>query len=72
MKGKNGKNELEDAKNAAKTLLISLEQDDEFILCDPSAKDETEAKRHILVFRKTAPTPTKYPRKNAQIQKKPI
>ena len=72
MKGKNGKNELEDAKNAVKTLLISLEQDDEFILCDPSAKDETEAKRHIFVFRKTAPTPTKYPRKNAQIQKKPL
>ncbi len=72
MKGKNGGTELADAQNAAKTLLISLEKDDEFTLCDPSAKDETEAKRHIFVFRKTASTPAKYPRINAQIQKKPL
>ncbi|MBQ8403447.1 MAG: 16S rRNA (guanine(527)-N(7))-methyltransferase RsmG [Clostridia bacterium] len=72
MKGKNGKKELEDAKNAVKTLLLHMENDDEFTLCDPSAKDEAEAKRHIFVFRKTAPTPAKYPRRNAQIQKKPL
>ncbi len=72
MKGKNGGTELADAQNAVKTLLINLEKDDEFTLCDPSAKDETEAKRRIFVFRKTAATPAKYPRVNAQIQKKPL
>jgi 16S rRNA (guanine(527)-N(7))-methyltransferase RsmG len=72
MKGKNGANELADAKNAVKTLLISMEKDDQFNLYDPSAKDEADASRHIFVFRKTAYTPVKYPRKNAQIQKKPL
>lgn len=72
MKGKNGETELKDAQNAVKTLLLSLEKDDEFNLFDLSAKDEADAKRHIFVFRKTAPTPAKYPRKNAQIQKKPL
>ena len=72
MKGKNGENELKDAQNALKTLLLSFEKDDEFNLFDISAKDEADAKRHIFVFRKTALTPTKYPRKNAQIQKKPL
>ena len=72
MKGKNGGTELADAKNAIKTLLLNIEKDDEFTLCDPSAKDEAEAKRHIFVFRKTAHTPAKYPRRNAQIQKKPL
>jgi hypothetical protein len=72
MKGKNGANELADAKNAVKTLLISMEKDDQFNLYDPSAKDEADASRHIFVFRKTASTPVKYPRKNAQIQKKPL
>lgn len=72
MKGKNGENELKDAQNAIKTLLISLENDDVFSLFDSSVTDEADAKRHIFVFRKTAPTPPKYPRKNAQIQKKPL
>lgn len=72
MKGKNGGKELEDAKNAVKTLLLHLEKDDEFNLFDLSAKDESDAKRHIFVFRKTAATPKQYPRRNAQIQKKPL
>ena len=72
MKGKNGEKELEDAKNAVKTLLLHLEKDDEFNLFDLSAKDEADAKRHIFVFRKTAATPKQYPRRNAQIQKKPL
>lgn len=72
MKGKNGENELKDAQNAIKALLISLENDDVFSLFDSSVTDEADAKRHTFVFRKTAPTPPKYPRKNAQIQKKPL
>ena len=72
MKGKNGGTELADAKNAVKTLLIRLDKDDEFNLFDLSAKDEADAKRHIFVFTKTAATPKQYPRRNAQIQKKPL
>ncbi len=72
MKGKNGAVELADAKNAIKTLSISLEKDDEFNLFDLSSENEADAKRHIFVFRKTASTPAKYPRRNAQIQKKPL
>ena len=72
MKGKNGGTELKDAQNAAKTLLLHLEKDDEFNLFDLSAKDEADAKRHIFIFRKTASTPKQYPRRNAQIQKKPL
>lgn len=72
MKGKNGNTELTDAKNAIKTLLIKLESDDEFNLFDLSSENEADAKRHIFVFKKTASTPSKYPRKNAQIQKKPL
>ena len=72
MKGKNGEIELADAKNALKTLLVSLEKDDEFNLFDLSSQDEADAKRHIFVFKKTASTPAKYPRRNAQIQKKPL
>lgn len=72
MKGKNGEIELADAKNAVRTLLVSLEKDDEFNLFDLSSQDEADAKRHIFVFKKTALTPAKYPRRNAQIQKKPL
>lgn len=72
MKGKNGVIELADAKNAVKTLLISLEKEDKFNLFDISSQNEADAKRHIFVFKKTAPTPSKYPRRNAQIQKKPL
>ncbi len=72
MKGKNGVAELDSAANAVKTLLISLEKDDSFNLFDISAQNEADAARHIFVFRKKAPTPSKYPRTNAQIQKKPL
>lgn len=72
MKGKNGVAELDYAANAVKTLLISLEKDDSFNLFDISAQNEADAARHIFVFRKKAPTPSKYPRTNAQIQKKPL
>ncbi|MBQ8861179.1 MAG: 16S rRNA (guanine(527)-N(7))-methyltransferase RsmG [Clostridia bacterium] len=72
MKGKNGGTELHDAKNAVKTLLLHMEKDDEFTLFDLSSADEADAKRHIFVFRKTAATPKQYPRRNAQIQKKPL
>ena len=72
MKGKNGGTELSNAQNAIKTLLLILEKDDKFNLFDLSAKDEEDATRHIFVFKKKNHTPTQYPRKNAQIQKKPL
>lgn len=72
MKGRNGATELVDAKNAIKTLLLSQEKDDCFNLFDLSTQNDTDAQRHIFIFKKTAPTPAKYPRKNAQIQKKPL
>ena len=72
MKGRNGITELSDAKNAIKTLFLTQEKDDYFNLYDPSAQTEADAQRHIFIFKKTSSTPAKYPRKNAQIQKKPL
>ncbi len=71
MKGNKGKTELSEAQNAVRELSLSLKEDDAFSLYDPSASEE-DAKRHIFVFEKTAKTDKKYPRKNAQIQKKPL
>lgn len=72
MKGKNGDSELEKAENAIDKLALSLETDDQFNLFDLSDTGSADAKRHIFVFRKTAKTPAKYPRKNAQIKKSPL
>ena len=57
--------ELDDAANACKLLSLKFEKNYEFVLPDGS-------KRAILVFRKTAPTPSKYPRGQNKPRKQPL
>lgn len=73
MKGKNALAERDAAKNAAKVLSLSLLSENKRVLLE---RDEdgakTENERYLLLFRKTAPTPKLYPRRNAAIQKSPL
>lgn len=64
MKGASGKEELEKAKNAIKTLGGSVEKVEERTLGD--------AARVNIVVRKTAKTPPEYPRKNTVILRSPL
>ena len=69
MKGKKGGEELAAAENALKKL--SLQK----IACDAGklvALDGEISERYAFVFKKTAQTPAVYPRKYAQIVKKPL
>ena len=65
MKGSASQEELSEAEHALKELSLVLERDEPYEI-----KDGGE--RHILIFRKTAPTHPRYPRKYAQIKKKPL
>lgn len=69
LKGKRTSDELDAAQNALKTLSCKLIATDDKPLYDI---DGTVSERHALVFEKTAKTSPAYPRKNAQIQKKPL
>ena len=64
MKGSSGKEELEKAKKAIKTLGGSVETIEERALGD--------ALRINIVVRKISKTPTGYPRKNTIIQRSPL
>lgn len=69
MKGKKGGEELAAAGGALKKLSL------ETVACDAGtlvALDGEISERYALVFKKTAQTPTVYPRKYAQIVKKPL
>ena len=69
MKGKKGGEEFAAAENALKKL--SLQK----IACDAGklvALDGEISERYAFVFKKTAQTPAVYPRKYAQIVKKPL
>ena len=57
--------ELELAKNACKLLNLQFETHHDFVLPDGS-------RRAILVFRKIAPTPAKYPRGQNKPRKQPL
>ena len=65
MKGKEGKEELESAKAAIKTLGGKTESLNCFKLPDGS-------ERSIIVIEKISQTPTKYPRSSSAILKKPL
>lgn len=65
MKGKEGEEELECAKNAIKVLGGKTESFNSFTLPDGSA-------RTIIVIKKLSQTPTKYPRSSTAISKKPL
>ena len=57
--------ELDGAKNACKILNVQFETHHDFVLPNGS-------RRSILVFRKIAPTPTKYPRSQNKPRKQPL
>ena len=65
MKGKEGEEELEGAKNSIKELGGKTEALHSFTLPDGSA-------RTIIVIKKLSQTPTKYPRSSTAILKKPL
>lgn len=65
LKGKNGHEELENAKKAIDTLGVELMSEDTFLI-------DQEAMRINLYFKKVKNTPIKYPRAYGQIKKKPL
>ena len=65
MKGKEGEEELEAAKNAIKELGGKTQSLNSFTLPDGSA-------RTVIVIKKLSQTPTKYPRASTAILKKPM
>lgn len=64
LKGSGGKEELQAARNAIKTLGGSKVQLTEYSLADMG--------RSLIVIDKTTPTPAQYPRPNGKIMKKPL
>ena len=64
MKGSAGKEELEEAKNAIRQLGLKLEQVRTFPM------DGTE--HMVIVLRKVAPTPARFPRRYAKIKQNPL
>ena len=65
LKGKNGHEELSNAKKAIDTLGVELIHEETF-------KIEEDATRINLYFKKVKHTPNKYPRAYGQIKKKPL
>lgn len=65
LKGKNGHEELVNAKKAIETLGVELEDEEKFMI-------EENATRINLYFKKIKHTPNKYPRAYGQIKKKPL
>ena len=64
MKGSAAKEELEEAKNAIRQLGLKLEKVASFRV--------DEAEHSVIVLRKIAPTPAKYPRRYAKIKQFPL
>ena len=64
MKGSAGREELAEAKNAIRQLGLKLEKAEVFPM------DGTE--HMVIVLRKVAPTPAKYPRRYAKIKQSPL
>lgn len=65
MKGRAAKEEIEEASRGAKTLGLTLDHVTPYTV-------EGGGERFIAVYRKTAVTPSAYPRRYAQIKKKPL
>lgn len=65
MKGPAADEELENAENALRILGAKLEEKAEYRLSDGST-------RCLLIFKKTAKTPSGYPRMYSKIKKKPL
>ncbi len=73
LKAAGGREELEEAKNAAELLGATVKELKELSLVDPFGTiPEDGLKRILILFEKIAPTPKQYPRRYAKIQKKPL
>ena len=72
LKGKNGKNELNEAEKAYKTLGCDLLMTDDSNLVEITDGNEVSSERYIFLFRKSRKTPNEYPRQYSNILKKPI
>ena len=72
LKGKNGSEELAGSLNAIKTLGGEVLSDEKLLLVEAPQNADAVSERHIIVVKKTSPTPKIYPRKYAQISKKPL
>ncbi|MBC8135961.1 MAG: 16S rRNA (guanine(527)-N(7))-methyltransferase RsmG [Fibrella sp.] len=64
--------ELATATDAATALKVRLIENRALTLPVLPGSDEPPAERRILVYRKTAPTPTLFPRSSAEIKRKPL
>ena len=64
MKGSAAREEAEDARRAIPTLGLKLEAIREFPI--------GETRHQVVILRKTAPTPAKYPRRYAKIKQSPL
>lgn len=73
LKAAGGREELEQAKQAAEILGATVKEIREFLLVDPFGTISEDAlKRVLIVFEKISETPEKYPRRYAKIQSKPL
>ncbi len=73
LKAAGGKEELEQAKQAAEVLGATVREVREFSLTDPFGSIPEDAlKRVLILFEKTSSTPEQYPRRYAKIQSKPL
>lgn len=71
LKGKNAKEEQKAAENAFSKLSCILAKERNICLYEPNRPDE-KIERNIFIIQKMASTDKKYPRRNAQITKKPL
>lgn len=73
LKAAGGREELEQAKQAAEVLGATVREIREFSLVDPFGTIPEDAlKRVLILFEKISPTPQQYPRRYAKIQSKPL
>jgi len=72
LKGKNAETELQNAQNATQKLSCTLICDESVTLLEQILDEQELSERHNFLFKKTKATEKIYPRKNAQIMKKPL
>jgi 16S rRNA (guanine527-N7)-methyltransferase len=64
--------ELTNSQEAAMTLKTRLVEDLSLTLPSVPGSNEPPAERRILVYRKTVPTPARFPRASTEIKRKPL
>ena len=72
LKGKNAEMELQNAQNAVKKLSCTLISNESVVLLEEGCNEMISSERYNFLFKKTKSTDKIYPRRNAQIMKKPL